>query len=83
MCKQQLLFQPHIIRQVRDGILLIQMPGRAESGPVVLHFASYLLTQEDADVLGHRYLSTTFIYTKLDFNALEQVALEWPEEVGS
>lgn len=34
-----------------------------------------------ADVLGHRYLSTTFIYTKVDFNALKQVALEWPEEV--
>ncbi len=36
-----------------------------------------------ADVLGHRYLSTTFIYTKVDFNALSQVALEWPEEVQS
>jgi len=36
-----------------------------------------------ADVLGHRYLSTTFIYTKVDFNALGQVPLEWPEEVSS
>ncbi len=36
-----------------------------------------------ADVLGHRYLSTTFIYTKVDFNALSQVALEWPKEVCS
>lgn len=34
-----------------------------------------------ADVLGHRYLSTTFIYTKVDFNSLKLVALEWPEEV--
>jgi len=34
-----------------------------------------------ADVLGHRCLSTTFIYTKVDFNALSQVALEWPKEV--
>jgi site-specific recombinase XerD len=34
-----------------------------------------------ADVLGHRYLSTTFIYTKVDFNALSQAALEWPKEV--
>ncbi len=33
-----------------------------------------------ADVLGHRYQETTFIYTKVDFNALEQVALPWPEE---
>lgn len=36
-----------------------------------------------ADVLGHRYLSTTFIYTKVDFNALSQVPLEWVEEVRS
>jgi integrase/recombinase XerD len=34
-----------------------------------------------ADVLGHRHLSTTFIYTKVDFNALKQVALDWPEQV--
>jgi len=33
-----------------------------------------------ADVLGHRYLSTTFIYTKVDFNALDQVAMGWPGE---
>jgi integrase/recombinase XerD len=35
-----------------------------------------------ADVLGHRYLGTTFIYTKVDFQALKQVALEWPQEVS-
>ena len=34
-----------------------------------------------ADVLGHRHLGTTLIYTKVDFNALKQVPLEWPEEV--
>jgi site-specific recombinase XerD len=37
--------------------------------------------KEMADVLGHRHLSTTFIYTKVDFNALKHVALDWPEEV--
>ncbi len=31
-----------------------------------------------ADILGHRRLATTFIYTKIDFRNLEQVALEWP-----
>lgn len=35
-----------------------------------------------ADVLGHRHLGTTFIYTKADFNSLKQVALELPEEVA-
>jgi site-specific recombinase XerD len=34
-----------------------------------------------ADVLGHRHLGTTFLYTKVDFNALVQVALPWPQEV--
>ena len=33
-----------------------------------------------ADVLGHRNLGTTSIYAKVDFQALESVALEWPEE---
>jgi integrase/recombinase XerD len=32
-----------------------------------------------ADILGHRCLSSTFIYTKVDFHNLAQVALEWPE----
>jgi integrase/recombinase XerD len=36
-----------------------------------------------ADVLGHRHLSTTFLYTKVDFTALKQVALEWPQEVNA
>jgi site-specific recombinase XerD len=34
-----------------------------------------------ADLLGHRHLGTTFIYSKVDFNALKYVALEWPQEV--
>ena len=49
-------------------------------------FATRMLQQnhslkEIADVLGHRDLSTTFIYTKVDFNTLNQVGLPWPEEV--
>ncbi|MDA3808569.1 MAG: site-specific integrase [Thiomicrorhabdus sp.] len=35
--------------------------------------------KEVADVLGHRHLGTTFIYTKVDFNALKQVGLTWPQ----
>jgi len=37
--------------------------------------------KEIADVLGHRHLRTTFIYTKVEFHTLSQVALEWPQEV--
>ena len=39
--------------------------------------------KEIADVLGHRHLGTTFIYTQVDFNALKQVGLVWPREVAS
>jgi site-specific recombinase XerD len=32
------------------------------------------------DVLGHKRIDTTFIYTKVDITSLRQAALEWPEE---
>lgn len=32
-----------------------------------------------ADILGHRSIDTTAIYTKVDLNRLSQVALPWPE----
>ncbi len=31
-----------------------------------------------ADVLGHRYIDTTFIYAKADLNSLREVAMVWP-----
>lgn len=31
-----------------------------------------------ADVLGHRYIDTTYIYAKADLKSLRQVALPWP-----
>jgi len=34
-----------------------------------------------ADILGHRNLNTTFIYTKIDHGKLAEVAMEWPAEV--
>ena len=48
-------------------------------------FATRMLQQKHslktiADMLGHRSIKTTFIYTKVDFQNLNQVALEWPEE---
>lgn len=48
-------------------------------------FASRMLKQGHplkaiGDILGHRHLRTTFHYTKVDFKALEQVSLPWPEE---
>jgi site-specific recombinase XerD len=35
-----------------------------------------------ADLLGHRNINTTFIYTKVDLETLKQLPLEWPEEVS-
>jgi site-specific recombinase XerD len=34
-----------------------------------------------ADLLGHRSLETTRIYTKVDLSRLRTVPLPWPEEV--
>ena len=33
-----------------------------------------------ADVLGHRYINTTFIYAKADLNSLREVAMPWPQK---
>ena len=35
-----------------------------------------------ADLLGHRNINTTFIYTKVDLETLKQLPLDWPEEVS-
>ena len=42
---------------------------------MVNHGASF---KDVSDLLGHRRLSTTLIYAKLDMKALAQVALPWP-----
>ncbi len=47
-------------------------------------FASRLLSQKVsiktiADLLGHRHIETTFIYTKVDVKQLRTLAREWPE----
>ena len=33
-----------------------------------------------ADVLGHRYIDTTFIYAKADLKALREVVMPWPKK---
>ncbi len=48
-------------------------------------FASRLLRQKVsiksiADLLGHRHIETTFIYTKVDIDQLRMLAREWPED---
>ncbi len=35
-----------------------------------------------ADMLGHKNLSTTLIYAKVDFNKLKEATLDWPEVVS-
>ena len=72
-----------VARRIRDAGIEIHSKGahafRHCFATRMLHNGHSL--KEIADVLGHRHLGTTFIYTKVDFNALKQVALEWPQEV--
>ena len=47
-------------------------------------FVSRMLKQGEsfkhiADLVGHKHIQTTFIYTKIDFNSLASVPLELPE----
>lgn len=49
-------------------------------------FATRLLSQKVsiktiADLLGHRHIETTFIYTKVDLDQLRMLAREWPEDL--
>jgi integrase/recombinase XerD len=48
-------------------------------------FASRLVGQVPlkyiADMLGHRDLTSTYLYSKVNFTALRETALPWPEEV--
>ena len=34
-----------------------------------------------SDMMGHRSVETTYIYTKIDIEMLRQAALDWPEDV--
>ncbi len=38
--------------------------------------------KEIADILRHRCLTTTMIYTKVDFPLLLEVAMPWPEVIS-
>jgi site-specific recombinase XerD len=69
----------------RTCMLKHQINSPSQGGHCFRHaFASRLLNQgapfkHIADMLGHRYLSTTFIYTKIDFTSLAEVGLALPE----
>ena len=56
------------------------------SRPIRHAFAIRLMEQEVpiktiADLLGHRCINTTFIYTKVDLRHLRLLARDWPKEV--
>jgi site-specific recombinase XerD len=56
---------------------------------VLRHTAATCLHQhgaslkEIADLLGHRSIDTSMIYTKVNLRSLDSVALPWPKEVQS
>ena len=65
----------------KAGITLPSMGSRS-----IRHaFATQLVKQHVpfktiADLLGHRYIETTFIYTKVDVDQLRELSRQWPNE---
>jgi len=72
-------------QMVRTSILKAQVVSPTLGSHCFRHaFVSRMLKQNEpfkhiADMLGHKYIQTTFIYTKIDFSSLAEVALELPE----
>jgi integrase len=69
----------------RLGKAGIKLPDEASNGSHLFRhaFATRMLKHgrqftEIADMLGHKYLDSTFLYTKVDFQMLKQTTLEWP-----
>jgi len=61
----------------------IEMPGAAAHA-FRHYFATRMLAQGHSlksigDLLGHRHLENTRIYTKVDFQSLKEAAIDWPE----
>jgi site-specific recombinase XerD len=57
---------------------------RCGAHPIRHAFATRLMEQgtplkDIADLLGHRSIETTFLYTKVDLERLRRLAAEWPE----
>ncbi len=72
-------------QMVRTSIINAQVMSPNQGSHCFRHaFVSRMLKHDEpfkyiADMLGHKYIQTTFIYTKIDFSSLAEVALELPE----
>ncbi|MDJ0841090.1 MAG: site-specific integrase [Acidobacteriota bacterium] len=73
---------------IRHRLKKAGIPCRPQGSHAFRHgFATRMLKEGQtlktiADMLGHRHLRTTFQYTKIDFQALNPVALDWPEVIS-
>ena len=76
-----------VARRLRNA--MISMPNDASHGSHIFRhgFATRMINHNQsiktiADMLGHRSLNSTFIYTKVDFQTLQNIPLEWPEVIS-
>jgi integrase/recombinase XerD len=75
----------HYYANIRKYYLKAGITSKSQGTRQLRHaFATRLLRQKVsikaiADLLGHRHIETTFIYTKVDFDQLRTLAREWPE----
>ena len=72
----------HVLNSLRYLFLLARITNHGTHS--LRHTSATLMVNKGAsfkavaDVLGHKQVSTTLIYAKLDLKALRQVALPWP-----
>lgn len=76
-----------VATRLKNAAILI--PNHASHGSHIFRhgFASCMINHNQsiktiADMLGHRSLDSTFIYTKVDLQTLKNVPLEWPEVIS-
>lgn len=74
-----------ISRIIRQAICLSGIEVTSKGSHILRHTAATRMVQagaslkQIADVLRHRHLDTTMIYTKVDLPHLREVAMQWPE----
>ena len=64
---------------ILKGYIAFLAPPKESAGRAIRALQNDQPIKAIADVLGHRYIDTTYIYAKADLKTLRQVAMPWPK----